>query len=523
VNAGADIAVRLGTRAVSKRYGAVQANRGISLAVAPGEIHAVVGENGAGKSTLMRLLQGLEQPDAGTIIHDDRPIRLRDPHHALGLGIGMVHQDFMLAPDLSLLENFVLGAEPGRPGTGSLFLVDWRAARAEGEALARRARVEIDWERRSGGAPVHVRQYVEIFRLLRRGMRTLILDEPTAVLAPQQVDQLFSLLRQLRDDGTSIVFISHKLNEVLALADRVTVIRRGAVIASSPVADTDAETLTRHIVGEGGVAPAVRGSGPARARTGPPLLSVSGLCAPSVARSQPLHDIGFDVHAGEIVGVAGVSGNGQDELCQCLAGLRVPSAGVIRLDGSDLAGDDNAAFRRAGIGFVSPDRAHEGLARTATIADNVMAGSQRDPGNRIGPFLNPAAMARAARSRLSHLGVRYGRLRDLAGSLSGGNQQRLVFAREIADEPRVMIIAQPTRGVDLGGIAAIHGFIGAFAAEGGTVVLVSEELDELIALSHRIVVMADGRIVGQVDADEATPESIGRLMLRSGMVRDEAA
>lgn len=517
------VAVRLGTRAVSKRYGAVRANRNVTISVAPAEILAIVGENGAGKSTLMRLLQGLEQPDGGTVVHEDAPIRLRDPQHALGLGIGMVHQDFMLAPDLSLLENFVLAEEPARGRGGLLSPIDWKAARAQGEALAGRAGIEVDWDRRAGGAPVHVRQYVEIFRLLRRGMRTLILDEPTAVLAPQQVGQLFALLRRLRENGTSIIFISHKLNEVMALADRVTAIRRGAVIASCAAADTDIDTLTRHIVGEGGAMPAIERTGRAPGRDGAPLLSVTDLSAPAIARSHPLHRISLDVHAGEIVGVAGVSGNGQDELFQCLAGLRAPSQGAIRFGGHDLAGCDNATFRRAGIGFVSPDRANEGLARTATITENVMAASHRDPDHRLGPFLDPVAMARAARDRLSRLAVRYGRLSDRVRSLSGGNQQRLVFAREIAGAPKLLIVSQPTRGVDLGGIAAIHRIIGTFAMEGGAVLLVSEELDELIALSHRILVMAGGRVVGGVEAEGTTPETLGRLMLRADPSPERAA
>lgn len=501
----------------------MQANDDITLSVAPAEIHAVVGENGAGKSTLMRLLQGLEQPDSGTIIHNDHPMRLRDPQQALGLGIGMVHQEFMLAPDLSLLENLVLGDEPLRRRVGPLSLVDWDAAKAEGDALARQANIDIDWHRRADGAPVHVRQYVEIFRLLRRGMDVLILDEPTAVLAPQQVGQLFALLRNLRQQGTAIIFISHKLNEVMALADRITVIRRGQVIASSTVAETDIDTLTGHIVGQGGVLPGAERIDWTPARDVRPLLQVQALDAPSIARSHPLIDIDFDVHAGEIVGVAGISGNGQEELFQCLAGLRAPAAGAIWIDGHDLAGQDNAAFRRAGLGFVSPDRAHEGLATTATIGENVMAASHRDGDNRLGPFLNPAALAKAARQRLGRLNVVYGRLADLANSLSGGNQQRLVFSREIAGEPRLLVVSQPTRGVDLGGIAAIHAIIAAYARNGGAVLLVSEELDELIALSHRILVMAGGRLVGEVQSDDATQESIGRLMLSADAPAVQAA
>ncbi|MEO9615237.1 MAG: ABC transporter ATP-binding protein [Nitratireductor sp.] len=507
----APVAVRLGARDVAKSYGAVQANSGVTLEVAPAEIHAIVGENGAGKSTLMRLLQGLEQPDAGSIVFNDRPIRLRDPEQALGLGIGMVHQEFMLAPELTLLENFVLGHEPVTAALPLGRRIDWRAARAAGDALAAKTDLAIDWDRRAGTAPVHIQQYTEILRLLQRGMKVLILDEPTAVLAPQQADDLFTLLRQLRDQGTSIVFISHKLREVIALADRVTIMRRGRVVASSRIDETDIDTMTRHIVGETAAA------APPAAHTveaGEPVLEVSGLSAPALAGSHPVRAVDLRVRAGEIVGMAGIAGNGQDELIQCVVGLRKPSSGAVGLNGRALAGCDNADFRAAGLGYISPDRAHEGLAKAASIEDNVMAASQRAPAFRRGPFRRLGAVRSEAFRRLAQLKVRFGRLSDPVASLSGGNQQRLVFAREIATEPALLVVAQPTRGVDLGGIAAIHAILREFAARGGAVLLVSEELDELIALSDRIVVMAEGGIVGEIADETATPEAIGRLMLQ---------
>ncbi|WP_158264403.1 ABC transporter ATP-binding protein [Nitratireductor sp. StC3] len=506
------MAVRLGARDVAKSYGAVRANSGITLEVAPAEIHAIVGENGAGKSTLMRLLQGLEQPDAGSIVFNDRPIRLRDPEQALGLGIGMVHQEFMLAPELTLLENFVLGHEPVTAALPLGRRIDWRAARAAGDALAVKTDLAIDWDRRAGTAPVHIQQYTEILRLLQRGMKVLILDEPTAVLAPQQADDLFTLLRQLRDQGTSIVFISHKLREVIALADRVTIMRRGRVVASSRIDETDIDTMTRHIVGEAAsVAPPAAA---VRAAAGAPVLDVTGLSAPAIAGSHPVRAVDLQVRSGEIVGMAGIAGNGQDEFIQCVVGLRKPSSGAVGLNGRALAGRDNADFRAAGLGYISPDRAHEGLAKSASIEDNVMAASQRAPAFRRGPFRRLGAVRAEAFRRLSQLKVRFGRLSDPVASLSGGNQQRLVFAREIATEPALLVVAQPTRGVDLGGIAAIHAILRDFAARGGAVLLVSEELDELIALSDRIVVMAEGAIVGEIADETATPEAIGRLMLQ---------
>ena len=254
------VSVRLGAEAICKRYGSVEANRDVSIAVAPGEIHAIVGENGAGKSTLMRILQGIEQPDSGRIVVDDRPVELTGPQMAFALGIGMVHQEFMLAPDLTLLENLVLGDEPVTRALGPASPIDWRAALESGERLARETAAHVDWSRTARNTPVHIQQFVEIIRLLRRGTRILILDEPTAVLAPQQVDDLFELLKSLRDNGTTILFISHKLREVMALADRVTVIRRGEVQYSSPVADTDADTIAGHMVGGQGALPEAAGT-----------------------------------------------------------------------------------------------------------------------------------------------------------------------------------------------------------------------------------------------------------------------
>jgi simple sugar transport system ATP-binding protein len=511
--------VRLGAVDVFKAYGSVRANDGISLSVGPGEIHAVVGENGAGKSTLMRILQGLEKPDSGSVVVDDTMVRLSHPQQALNLGIGMVHQEFMLAPDLTLLENFVLGVEPVDAALGPVSRIDWQAARRSGESLAGEAGVRIDWDRRAGSAPVHVQQFVEIIRLLRRGARILILDEPTAVLAPPQVEDLFALLRELRRDGTTILFISHKLREVMALADHVTVIRRGRVTFTSAVADTQAETVAGHIIGDRD--PAADLGGDEDRRPGdraerPVVLSARGITAPSVDKSHALSKIGFEIRGGEIVGLAGVAGNGQDELVECLVGLRHIERGTLRLRDHDITGAGNAERRRRGLSFVSPDRAHEGLATTATVAANAIAGSHRTSPIGRGPFLDLAAMKRVATGRLERLGVTYGRRSDPVASLSGGNQQRLVFARETAGEPSLMVVAQPTRGVDLNGIAAIHRILREFRNAGGSVFLVSEELDELLDLSDRILVIADGRIVGEQDGRTADIAEIGRMMVLQG-------
>ena len=507
------VTIRIGADGLCKAYGAVEANRDITLGVRPGEIHAIVGENGAGKSTLMRCLQGIERPDSGTVVVDDRPVRFSQPQQALNLGIGMVHQEFMLAPDLTLLENLVLGDEPVRVSLGAASRIDWGDARASGEALATQAGVKIDWDRHAGGAPVHVQQFVEILRLLRRGTRILILDEPTAVLAPQQVDDLFNLLRRLRDGGTTILFISHKLREVMALADHVTVLRRGEVTYQAALADTDVDTIASYIVGGADTV-----AEPQHRQTKPPadapaMLAVNGLSVPSVYKSQPLSRVDLAVRRGEIVGLAGVAGNGQDELVECLVGLRMPAEGSVLLAGEDVTYASNAARRALGLAYISADRRHEGLAIEASVEANTIAGSQRAPNLSRGFLLDPGRMRDLAQKRLHALGVTFGSLHHKAASLSGGNQQRLVFARETDGVPSFMMAAQPTRGVDIAGIAAIHRILIAFRDRGGAVLLVSEELEELLALSDRIIVMSGGRIVGAVDRDAADVQAIGRMMV----------
>jgi ABC-type uncharacterized transport system ATPase subunit len=503
--------IALGAVDLHKSYGEVRANRGISIAVAAGAIHAVVGENGAGKSTLMRMLQGVEVPDHGHVVIDDAPVRLTGPRDALARGIGMVHQEFMMAPDLSLLENLVLGDEPVTRPLGPISRIDWRRAEAEGQTLADSIGAHIDWHRRTGSVPVHIRQFVEIIRLLRRGCRVLILDEPTAVLAPPQVDELFTLLRRLRDTGATILFISHKIREVMALADQVTVIRQGETVFHADIPDTTADEIASHIVHggarlDGTDAPPIHGAGKV-------MLRVAGLSAPSIEKSQALRDIAFDLHAGEILGLAGVSGNGQVELVECLAGLRAASGGTLTLDGVDLRGLDVAARRHAGIAYVSADRRNEGLTLAAEIGTNVTAGSHRNAPITRGGWLNRRALRKMASERLDALKVRYGNLRDPASSLSGGNQQKLVFAREIAGAPRLLIASQPTRGVDLNGIEAIRRLIRDFRNGGGAVLLASEELDELQALSDRIIVIADGALVGEAVDPRGDPGRIGRMMV----------
>jgi simple sugar transport system ATP-binding protein len=506
VTSGGRIEVRLGARQLTRQFGSVVANDRIDFSVAPGTIHAVVGGNGAGKSTLMRILQGVDSPDSGSVILDDEPVRLTGPADAYARGIGMVHQEFMLAPPLTLLENLILAREPlARSG-----LIDWRTARVEAARLAKIAGVEIDWSRRVADAPVHVRQILEILRLLYRGVDVLILDEPTAVLAPLQIEELLGLLRKLKAEGRTIVFISHKLEEVMSVADAITVMRAGRVVASTTPDKTSREALAQAVIGDAALEPKVG----ARAHAvGAPLLSARGLAGLDSMGVQRLGPLDLEIFPGEILGVAGVAGNGQDELVECIAGLTAPAAGAIAFAGKDISRASTAHFRALGVGYLSADRAEEGLCLTASIRDNYVAGRERNPAfSRLG-VLRLAAIGSLAEQAMRNLSVRYGRLADPASSLSGGNQQRLAFARELGRDPKLLVASQPTRGVDIGGTAFIHAQIAALRDRGAAILLISESLDEILDLSDRIVVLYNGRLVGALRREEASVESVGRMML----------
>src|SRR5277367_4593940 len=460
----AGVRIRIGARQLSRRFGPVVAVDRVDLGVAPGTIHAVVGGNGAGKSTLMRILQGVDRPDEGSVILNDAPVRLTGPADAFARGIGMVHQEFMLAPPLTLLENLILAHEPlGRGG-----LIDWRAARAEAERLAKIAGVAIDWRSRVSDAPVHVRQVLEILRLLYRGV------------------------------------------EVMRAADAITVMRAGRVVATTTPAETDKARLARAMVGEA-VEPA-RIETRSR-RTAAPLFAAKGLVARDPAGIQRLGPIDLEVHAGEIVGVAGVSGNGQDELVASAAGLRPIASGTIVFAGTPITNASTGRFRSAGIGYLSADRAEEGLCLVASIRDNFVAGREGEPPFSRRGLLRPAAIHDRAKSAMAKLSVRYRRLTDAARSLSGGNQQRVVIAREFDREPKLLVATQPTRGVDISGIAFIHQRIAEFRDREGAVLLISEEIDEILALSDRIIGLYGGVVVGELGRGEASVENVGRMML----------
>jgi general nucleoside transport system ATP-binding protein len=498
--------VRLGARGVTRRFGRVIANDHVDFAAAPGSIHAIVGGNGAGKTTLMRILQGMEQPDEGDVIINDAPVRLASPADAFRHGIGMVHQEFMLVEDLTMLENLILGAEPVTRGG----LIDRKAAYAAAEAAAAQAGVKLDWNIRVAQAPVHRRQILEILRLIYRGADVLILDEPTSVLAPQQVQDLLELLRKLRQEGRTIVFISHKLDEVLAVADDITVLRAGRVAGAAKPSQTSAAKLGAMMVGEEIEFP----HRTAHALAGrEPVLTVQGLAALDTRGVMRLNGVDLAIRPGEVVGIAGVAGSGQDELVAAIVGLIQPAAGRVALDGRDITSWPIAARRGAGLGYISADRAREGLCLAAAIADNVIAGRHRAaPFERMG-VLRPSLIAAHARRALDAFSVVRRDDADPARSLSGGNQQRVVIARELDRRLKLLIAAQPTRGVDIAGIAFIHREILAYREQGGAVLLISEELDELLQLCDRIVAMHHGRAAGELAAEEADIAGIGRLML----------
>jgi len=463
---------------VDKWFGANHANRAVSFAVAKGTIHGIVGENGAGKSTIMNIVYGTLTPDGGTVRLDGRDARVASPHDAIALGVGMVHQHFMLVEPFTALENVLLGFEGGATLAPGL-----RRARAGLERLAREYGLEVDLDRPVGELPVGAQQRVEILKALHRGADLLILDEPTGVLTPQETAHLFRILRALKAQGKTVVIITHKLREIMELTDAVTVMRRGQVVATLPTADTDAAGLAERMVGR----PVLLRVDKSPATPGAPVLEVSGLRVGGAVKG-----IDLTVRAGEIVGIAGVSGNGQSELLEALAGARAFD-GTVRLHGR-------------GLGHVPEDRQKVGLVTGLAAYENAVLGHQSDAAlNRHGLFDWAQARARCARA-MADYDIRPADPELRTAGFSGGNQQKLVLAREIEGDPDLLLVGQPTRGVDIGAIEFIHRRLVALRDTGKAILLVSAELDEIRALSDRILVMCAGRVVGEVppDTDERT-------------------
>ena len=483
-------------------FGSLVAVDNVSLEIAAGGIHAVVGENGAGKSTLMNVLFGLVRPQAGGIEIDGRPCSWASPQDAIASGLGMVHQHFMLQDDMTVLENIVLCAEP----VSRFGFVDFAGARRKLAAGFAEHGIAIDLDAIVGELAVGQRQVVEILKMLYRDARLLILDEPTAVLTPQEKDRLFAILRSFAAGGKSVVIITHKLDEVMEIADHVSVMRGGRLISSGPLGDTSKEQIAREIIG-GDLPPARK---PQPREPGRRVLAVSGLATTS--RSGPVGPVSFEVRAGEVVGIAGVSGNGQAELIQALTGLRKATAGAVALEDRDILALDVAGRRHAGISYIPEDRQRMGLALGATVSENANAGREDRAGFAAGPFLRRRAMADFARGLIERYRIRAGGPAARASTLSGGNKQKLVVGRELARKAPLIIAENPTWGVDIGAIDFIHGELMRMRDEGHAVLLVSTELDEVMALSDRILVMFEGRIAGEVAGPDATRKELGRLM-----------
>ena len=492
-------------RGITKQYPGVLANDDISLDVKQGEIHALLGENGAGKTTLMNILYGLVQPDAGEILVDGRAATIRQPSDAIALGIGMVHQHFMLIPVLSVADNVVLGQETMRGPV----LLDMDAARRRISVLAEQLGFTgIDPSTRIEQLSVGQQQRIEILKAIYRGARVLILDEPTAVLTPQETTEMFTVFRRLRAEGTSIVFISHKLDEVLEIADRITVIRRGRVVGSRRPAETDQNELAEMMVGREVSLTVDRGkSHPAEA-----VLDVKGLHALDDRRHEVVRGVDLEVRAGEILGIAGVAGNGQDELVEAIVGLRRPSAGTVTLAGHDITGLAARRTREAGVAYVPADRQRYGLVLRAPLTENlVLTSYHREPYSR-GIVLNEAAIQATAARLIADFDIRTPSATVGAGTLSGGNQQKLIVAREFGEDVRLLILDQPTRGLDVGSVEFIHKQAIAKRDEGVAILLVSAELDEVLELSDRVAVIYRGQLVATFTAEEVRRETVGLLM-----------
>ncbi|MDH2413695.1 ABC transporter ATP-binding protein [Nocardioides sp. CER19] len=493
-----DTAVRLTD--IGKRFPGVIANDQVNVTVRHGTVHALVGENGAGKSTLMKILYGVQKPDSGTIEVDGRQVSFSSPADAIAAGIGMVFQHFMLADNLTVLENVVLGAEK-LYGSGD-------RARRRIHELATSYGFDLDPDRLVEDLGVGDRQRVEILKVLYRGARTIILDEPTAVLVPQEVDELFENLRGLKAEGLTVLFISHKLDEVLAVADDVTVIRRGRTVTTVDPKQTTARQLAELMVGSELPSPSTETS----TVTDVVALSVRDLSMfdPQGGRDL-LTDVSFDIRRGEVVGVAGVEGNGQAELVEAIMGMRKVQ-GTIALGDEDVANWSTARRRESGIGYIPEDRHRHGLLLDAPLWENRMLGHQTREPNRKGPFIDRGG-ARADTERIVEAyDVRTPSIDTTARALSGGNQQKLIVGREMSSEPLLLIASHPTRGVDVGAQAAIWDHIKTARREGLAVLLISADLDELIGLSDTIHVMLRGRLVGTVDPQTVTPEQLGSAM-----------
>jgi simple sugar transport system ATP-binding protein len=499
---------------ITKRFPGVLANDHIDFDLRNGEVHALLGENGAGKSTLMSILYGLYHPDEGEIAIHGEKASISSPKEAIERGIGMVHQHFMLIPVMTVAENIILASEPTKAG----IVLDYAAARAHVQELARSFNFAIDPDSRIENISVGQQQRVEILKALYRQADILILDEPTAVLTPQEAQELFGILKGLVREGMSIIFISHKLNEVLEIADRITVLRRGKKVETLPAAGATEESLARLMVGREVLLRVDKSP----AKPAEPLLVVEDLRVFDDRELEVVRGVSFQAHAGEIVGIAGVDGNGQTELVEALTGLRSVAGGSFSLDGRELTKAGTNRILDSGVGHIPEDRQRRGLVLEFTLSENMgLHDFDRPPYSRFG-WLRPGRLVERAKRLLREFDVRGGGPQTLAKSLSGGNQQKVVVAREVGNDPRVLIAAQPTRGLDVGAIEFVHRRLVEERDEGRAVVLVSLELDEILSLSDRILVMYEGEIVGEYPPD-VSEEELGVAMLGGTREKEVAA
>jgi simple sugar transport system ATP-binding protein len=499
--------VVLELRGITKRFPGIVANDAIDFDLRRGEVHALLGENGAGKSTLMNILYGLYTPDEGEILVHGEPARISSPGDAIDRGIGMVHQHFMLIPVMTVTENIVLAVEPRREGV----LLDYGAARERVAELARSFGFAIDPDAKIQDITVGQQQRVEILKALYRRADILILDEPTAVLTPQEAVELFGILRNLQREGMSIIFISHKLNEVLDIADRVTVLRRGKKIETLPTAGATEEELARRMVGRDVVLRIDK----AASQPGEPLLSVEDVHVRDDRGLEKVRGVSFEARAGEIVAIAGVDGNGQTELIDALTGLRRPESGRIVVEGRDVTGASARKHFELGVGHIPEDRQRRGLVLEFSLAENIGLHDYRHkPYSRLG-WLYPKRLLERARRLIAEFDVRGGGPKTAGGALSGGNQQKVILAREIDRDPRVLVAAQPTRGLDVGAIEFVHRRLVEERDEGRAVLLVSLELEEVLSLADRILVIYEGELVGEFPPS-ATEEELGVAMTGGG-------
>jgi simple sugar transport system ATP-binding protein len=496
-------------RAITKKFGPVVANDRVDFDLGPGEVHALLGENGAGKSTLMSVLYGLYAPTSGEIRVDGQPVEINSPNDAIALGIGMVHQHFMFIPVMTVAENIVLGNEPVH--AGPLGVLDRAAARARVRELSDRFGLDVDPDARIEDVSVGMQQRVEILRALYRGARILVLDEPTAVLTAQEIRELMAVIARLAAEGTSIVFISHKLAEVLEVADRITVLRRGRVMGTVPSAGATEQSLARMVVGRDVVFTVAKDAH----TPGAPVLEVTDLHVRDDRQLEAVRGASLSVHGGEIVALAGVDGNGQTELVEAITGIRPAQSGSIRVGGEEISGSGVLGASAAGVAHIAEDRHKVGLVLPFTLAENLaLRGYSHPPLSRRG-WLRLGTIRAAALRLIDAFDVRGGGPDTLASSLSGGNQQKLVIAREIDSQPDLLVAHQPTRGLDVGAIEFVHARLIEQRDAGRAVLLVSLESEEVRALADRILVIFDGAIVAEFPPD-ASEEELGIAMTGGG-------